>query len=183
MAHQRKLIRHAVVDLLKVNATAAGVRVNPTRVEPHSEIELPSIGVYTLSDTIVTEVNTSLEDTHSLDLEIVGWVEHRDSAPADDAMDDLAEQIETVMRANPSVSGTVESCDLVSTVMEIVETDGRSDPTVGIVALTYSVVYRTSQATTDELDEFLRADAKHKLVGGVSDTPVAEDLINVRSTP
>jgi len=177
MAHQRKLIRHAAVALLKGGATAAGARVQGTRIEPHKKSQLPAISVYTLSETTdPTSAETApVELTRELKLEIAGWVVHSDAYPVDDAMDDLAEQIETIMAADYWLANTCVAQLLESTEMQVVEDDGRSDPVVGIVTLTYSITYRTSEGDTAS-DAFVTVDAKHQIVGGVTDTVPAEDL-------
>lgn len=189
MAHQRKLIRHAVVALLVAANTAAGARVKATRVEPHKKSQLPAISVYTQHEVVDTEASTSSprEYMRETQLEITAWVAHTDANPADDQMDDIAEQIEAAMEANRYVpSGAdelVAESMLVSTETQVVEDDGRSEPLVGIIVLTYAIQYRTSPAL-GTLDDFLRVDAKQTPVGGIEDDTVpAEDLINVRSTP
>lgn len=265
MAHQRKLIRRAAVALLVSAGTAAGARVKSTRVEAHKPGQLPAISVYALSeDTDPTSADTApIELTRHLKLEIAGWVVGTDALPVDDAMDDLAEQIEAAMAADYYITqaltvtavnhvtgrltipahglvtgsgpvtvvatgagvvpagirpsselfaivvdantiklatssanalagtaltfttdgtlpvqlriGTVADQLLASTEMQVVEDDGRSDPLVGIVTLTYAITYRTSPAAGVGLDAFVTVDVKQKLVGGVADTLIAED--------
>jgi len=70
---------------------------------------------------------------------------------------------------------------LESTDCELAALDGKSDPLVGIIVLTYSVKYRTCPATVATPNDFLTADVKQQLVGGVVDTQVVEDTITVRS--
>jgi hypothetical protein len=77
---------------------------------------------------------------------------------------------------------TAAECVLESTEMQITEDDGRSDPLVGIVTLTYGVQYRTSPAVSGgNIADFLTADAKHEVTGRVPDTIPAEDTFTVRS--
>ncbi|MGN6105198.1 MAG: hypothetical protein ACTHU0_08845, partial [Kofleriaceae bacterium] len=107
MAHPRKLIRHAVVAQL-VGATAAGARVQATRVEPLRKGKLPTISVYTLHEPIDQDASAATnprELTRTVKVEIAGWVAHSDALPVDDAMDDLAEQIEAAMDADPYLGG------------------------------------------------------------------------------
>src|SRR5882724_2800579 len=102
MAHPRKLIRHAAVATLVAANTAAGARVKATRVEPNKKSELPALAVYTLGEQTDkdSEMFAPRELTRDLKLEITGWVSHTDADPADDKMDDLAEQIEAAMDDN-----------------------------------------------------------------------------------
>lgn len=184
MAHPRKLVRQAVVALLTAANTAAETRVSGTRVEPNKKTALPAISVYTLTDSVDQDVKKPLEDSHVIDLEIAGWVAHKDSAPGDDAMDDLAEQIEAAMVATTAtgsyLGGTASEVRLLGTEMQMVEDDGRSDPLVGIVVLKYEITYYADLTTTAVADDFLTDDAKFPLVGGVVDTLIPEDTFTVQ---
>lgn len=182
MAHPRSLIRHTVVALLR-GATAAGLRVSATRIEPHKRSQLPAISVYTLREPVDPDrsVTSPRELTRELKVEITAWVAHSDAIPADDAMDAIAEQIEASMDHERYLDGTVADSILENTEMQIVEDDGRSDPIVGIVTLTYSVTYRTS-ALDPVLADFLTVDAAHRIVGAV-EANQANDQFTVQETP
>lgn len=155
MAHPRKIIRHAVVALL-TGVTAAGDRVFSTRVEPLKKRPLPSLSVYALGEPVRDGGSNTAprELTRDVRVEIAGWVAHSDSLSVDDAMDDLAEQIEAAMDADPYLAGAAGDSILESTEMEV-SNDG--DRLIGIVALTYSVTYYTSPAAPANLDDFERA--------------------------
>lgn len=182
MAHPRKLIRQAVVAQL-VGATAAGARVQATRVEPHKRSQLPAISVYTLTDSVDEDSESSLEVVHELELEIAGWVAASDAKPVDDAMDDLAEEIERAMRVDPYLGGKAGDVRLTGTTMEVVEDNGRNDPVVGIVILTYAVEYRTERGvSTADLDDFRRVRATYEIYG-VDDDNVADDAFVVQGDP
>lgn len=186
MAHQRKLIRQAVVALLISANTAAGARVLGTRFDPHKKSQLPAISVYSLNeetDQDLSAQSAPRELTRKLQLEIAGFVAHSDAVPVDDAMDNLAEQIEAAMDANRYLTDTAADSILDGCVMEVVEDDGRSDPIIGVVALTYLVTYRTSPAAPTGLGDFVTVDAKYQLEGGVEDTVPAEDTFTVQETP
>lgn len=184
MAHPRKLVRDAVTALL-TNATAAATRVFPTRIDPIRNSKLPAIAVYTPSEEIVPEKSdTAPRELHRIvKLEIVGFVEHTSAVPADDAMDAIAEQIEAAMDANRYLGGAAGDSVLESTLMQIREEDGRSDPLVGMVTLTYAVEYRT-QPIVGALDDFLTGTAEHRIVGAlVGDTVPADDEFTVQESP
>lgn len=183
MAHPRKLIRQTVVALLAGANTAAGTRVLGTRIVPHRKSGLPALSVYTLSDPVDQEVSTDIEETHELELEIAGWVAHTEALPVDDAMDDLAEQVQTAMRGDPFLSGKASEVRFKGTVMEVVEDDGRSDPTIGVVVLTYLVTYREDLTAAAPTDDFITVNATHKIAGGVADTAPASDQFTVQETP
>lgn len=150
MAHPRDTIAQAVVTLLIAAGTAAGARVTSTRVAPHKKSGLPAISVYALSDQVDEANSSEMEVAHELQLEITGWVAHTDAVPVDVAMNNLADQIEVAMRANPYLSGTASDVRLrgPATAMEVVEDDAHSDPIVGIVVLTYVVTYHSALAAT-----------------------------------
>lgn len=181
MAHPRKLIRKAVVALLVNANTAAAARVFPTRVPPIRKTELPAIAVYTEDEE--TDQDSMTTAPRELKRDVVVAVElyvvHSDSYTVDDATDDLAEQVENAMNGNRYLSGTAGECVLVSTETGIA--DGSADPIVGIAKLSYRATYRSDTAAGIANDDFLRADAKYQVVGGVSDTPVDEDTFSVRS--
>lgn len=187
VAHQRKIVRKAVASRIAFANTSAGTRVTATRVEPHRNVKLPAISVYTLSESVDPSVSSTREIVRQLRLEVVGWVTHSETVPADDAMDDLAEQIEAAMELDPyfTVNGeaSVEMSRLVDTSMQMLEDDGRSDPMVGIVTLTYEMTYRTSRAEPTGLDDFLFVGTTTDLVGGVATTAPASDLITVQEPP
>lgn len=267
MAHQRKLIRQAVVALLASAGTAAGARVKGTRVEPIRAGQLPSISVYALSESSDSAETAPIELTRELKLEIAGWVAHADAHPVDDAMDDLAEQIEAAMSSNywltlasaitavdhttgnitipahglttggsavgiaagpggaipggfPTLIdyflivvdantvqlassiknlingtaltfssngtlplsllvGTASDQELTDTVMQVLEDDGKSDPLLGIVALTYTITYRTSPAAMRPFVDLNTVNVTQTVVGGVSDAAPVEDQFTV----
>lgn len=180
MAHPRKLIRHAVAALL-LGKTAAGDRVTRTRVEPNKKHELPAISVYTPNEP-VTEGGTSAprELTRELKVEITAWAAHTAASPADDALDDLAEQIEAAMDAERYIDNLVADSVLEDTEFTMLN-EGGADPLTGAITLTYSVTYRT-QPADGESAEFLHAGVTTQ-VAGADDDNVASDLINVRGTP
>lgn len=169
MAHPRKLIRHAVVAAL-TGATAAGTRVKDTAVESHRKGGLPAIAVYTLREPVNQELSggAPLELVREVKVEIAGFVGVRDPDEIADAMDDLAEQIETAMDANRYLGGLAGDSILEETNMEVRAEDGKSDPLIGIVALTYSVTYRTNPAAPEDLEDFLRVGAEHRIVDAVA---------------
>jgi hypothetical protein len=106
VAHPRELIRKAVVAILVAANTAAASRVRATRIEPNKKSQLPALAVYTMSEEVNkdNELFEPRELERMLKLEIVGWVAHADSNPADEQMDALAAQVEAAMDANRYLS-------------------------------------------------------------------------------
>lgn len=184
MAHPRKLIRQAVVALLIAANTAAGTRVKGTRVDPIKKTDLPAIGVYTLNDAVVEDDSTETEEAHEIELEVACWVADTEALSMDDAMDDIADQVETAMKVDPYLGGKSSDLRLVGTTMEAVEENGRVSPTIGIAVLTYAVKYRSSlTADASALDDFTTVVATQKITGGVPDpggTVPASDQFTVQ---
>lgn len=184
MAHQRKLIRQAAVAKLIAAATSAGARVYPTRVAPLRKDLLPAIAVYTEDEEVDpdSEGTSTRELKRYVELVVEGYVAHTSALSADDGMDDLAEQIEAAIDADPNLNSTVgdHGCFLERT--ETGFADGSSDPLIGVVKLTYRALYRTSpaEAGSSPTDAFLTADVKYTPPGGVADTPVLEDTVTVQ---
>lgn len=176
MAHQRKLIRQAVVQLLANAATAAGSRVMGTRVDAHKRSELPAISVYTLSEASEPNATAPREITRDVQIEIAGWVAHSEATPADDAMDDLAEEIEAAMDGDRFLGALAADSLLVSTEMQIRAEEGKSSPLVGLVTLTYSVTYRTAPAAPALPDDFLAVKATHQIVGAAANNAATEEF-------
>ncbi len=175
--HQRQVIRTAIVAIL-LNVTAAVDRVFPTRVLPFRTRDLPVVTVYTLEDNVDADSRmvSPRELTRSLSVTIEGWV-----APGpnvDNAIDDLAEEIETAMHADPYLGGAAADSLLESTVMEsIVE----SDRELGWVALVYDVTYRTDAPESSALlDDFNTANVRHNVGGDVHPDDEAVDSITVQ---
>jgi hypothetical protein len=180
MAHPRKLVRHAVRDLL-VGATAAGSRVTATKVTTHKKTELPAISVYTLTDPVRdgSAETSPRELTHDPDVEVAIWVKvDPDAIDPGDAIDDICEQVEIAMDASRFLGGAAGDSVLAGTE---IRPDPDGDPLVFIATLTYSVTYRASPAALT-LDDFLRAKATHQIVGAGSDNTVSDDFV-VQETP
>jgi hypothetical protein len=176
MAHQRKEIRHAIAELLIAAGTAAGSRVSRTRVDAHKRSELPAISVYALSESSQADGSAPRELARDARVEIVGWVQHTEAVPADDAMDDLAEQIETAMDADRFVGGLAADTELTGTEIQIRAEEGKSSPLVGQVTLAYAVTYRTSPTPPADLADFERAKVTHRIVGTGDNNAATEEF-------
>lgn len=147
MPHQREVIRKKIRDLIVAGATVAGSRVYPSRVLPLRGIELPAIAVYTLDETVSGDslATAPRELTRDLSVVIEAWVKagavtDPKVEQVDDRMDELAEQIETIMHADPYLGGEAGESILTGTETEIVE---EGDRTLGLLLLSYRVTYRT----------------------------------------
>ncbi|HET7500650.1 MAG TPA: hypothetical protein VFK02_06585 [Kofleriaceae bacterium] len=179
MAHPRKLVRDAIVAAL-AGKTSAGPRVQATRIDPYKRTELPAISVYTLAEQVdsVSAATAPRELTRALTVEIAGWIAHSAAHRIDDAMDELATEIEAAMDADPYLGGAAGD-SLLESIDQSFQDEG--DPLIGVVVLTYSVTYRTDQGQT-AVDDFLTAGATTRIVGA-DDNNAIHDVIVVRETP
>ena len=172
MTHPRQLIREAVVARL-TGATDAGSRVVATRVEPlNRKGVFPVLSVYTVGEDAERGGSAPVELVRTVAVEITGWVI---AAPIDNAIDQLAEQVEAAMDADPFLAGSAGDSQLRRTEITYLD-DG--DPIVGVLTLTYDVEYRTSPAVATGLDDFRRA-ATTTAIGGAT----AADLVTVQGAP
>src|SRR5262245_29763898 len=175
MPHQREIVRKAVRDAL-IDRTDAKRRVTTTRVIPYRKTDCPAITVYTLTESVSEAENTAPRElTRELDVEIVGWVS--EGPQMDDALDDLALQIETAIHADPTLGGAAGDMVMQSTEASVSK-DG--DCLLGLITLKYTATYRTMAPEADDsLPDFLTADVLYDV--GVPETgQEAEDLIKVR---
>ena len=182
MAHPRKLIRKAVVALLVDAGTAAESRVSSSRAAAFKANELPAIAVYIEEDPVDADsVQTAPRELkHDPEVIVECYVRHSDAYSVDDAMDDLAEQVEAVFDENRYLNGTVGESALVKT--ERGRADPPTEPLIGIVRLTYAVTYRKDVGAGVANDDFKTVDAKYTPTGGVSDTPVIAVQFTVQET-
>lgn len=175
MAHQRKLIREAVVAALKAAATGAGDRVYETRRLPHRRVELPAIGVYSLEEDSETKQTAPRILSRTLDLVIEAAVQ--DTGNADDALDAIAEEIENAMHPDPMFGGVCGDSFLSATTMAISEIGNLE---IGVVRLIYTVSYRTdAPEESDDLDDFASAGVHYNVGGEVEEDDEAVDEIEV----
>lgn len=157
MSHQRTLIRRAAVAAL-LDKTAAQERVYPTRKVPYRQKELPVIAVYTDDEESDTGDVGPLELERNIDLKVEAWVAtDGDPEPnVDDAMDDIALEIEAALHGDLYLGGEVggEGLKLTGSTTDLVTV---GDLEIGLVVLTYQATYytQTPEATPDgELEDF-----------------------------
>ena len=177
MSHARKLIRQAVVAQLIAANTAAESRVESTQMVPHRRTVETALGVYTPSETVDTETRTAPREEHrETQLIIEGVVVGTSSSAVADALDDLAEEVETALAADDTLGSTAEESYLVSTDLEVLE-DGAK--TVGLLRLTYTARYHQfSPLEVQAPDAFLTGDVKTNLAGVVAPADQAEDIVH-----
>lgn len=138
MTHQRKNIRDAIVQVLTTAGVVPSGRVFSNRLLVVNEELLPVVNVYMVEESSrPTEIGDG-PMRRTLTVQLQGVVKSSDEASVDDALDDLAEKIETALAAAPTLSDTVEISLLTGTSME---GDATGDVAVGRLALTYKADY------------------------------------------
>jgi hypothetical protein len=186
MAHPGKLIEQGLVSLLVAANTAAADRVHRDRVDPFKKGGIPAIALYMPdeeTDLNVSQDTAPRELTRDADVELQAFVRGVDAEAVSDAMWDIQEQIEDALDADQYIAGAAVDSILKKSSREIIETDGKSDPLVGVVTMTYMITFRTSPKLADLVDDFTTVDAKQSVTGGVADTVPVDDTFTVQGTP
>jgi hypothetical protein len=174
MAHPRALIRQAAVAQLIAASTAAGSRVEATREIPYRRSNEPAIGVYTPDEATDTDTRTAPREL-TRDLRLVIEAVIVGVGGVDDALDDLAGQIEAAIDADDTLSGTAAETKSPQTETEVMEESGKR---VGLLRITYTATYYTfAPLTVSAPDAFLSASLKHNLNGEVNPADQAEDIV------
>lgn len=188
--HHRTLVRNTIRDVLIAANTAAGSRVYTNRVTSGREIEKPLISIYVLEESV--DVDSSVTSPRELKRTIPLMIECHlegdevDNVPTDssisDALDDIAEQIETAMHADPyfHIAGEPVVSESVLQGTEI-SFDPSGAKILGMIILTYEIMYQTlaPEAPTN-LDDFTTADVTYNLNGNTAPADQVDDLFEVQ---
>lgn len=178
MGHERADIRNQAVTQLIAGNTGAAGRVFKTRMAPVKGAELPAIAVYTLDEDVDPEsVTTSPRKLYrTVDLVIDAWAQVPADGSIDDALDDLALQVETAMDADIFLGTTARSSFLSRTEIAV-SVDG--DMISGCAHMIYSVEYRTDIRLLPPGDTFDKADVTYPNLGKGPINPAdqAEDSV------
>jgi hypothetical protein len=140
MAHLRKRIRTEVVATLDA-VPSLTTRVHKTRLKPFAQDVLPRVCVYTMEESSDGDgTANALRRQVSLMVEII--VKGNDDI--DDAVDDLAELIETALAADRTRGGLSYDTTLTSTRLSVHQ---EGEEKTGHGVLTYAVIYRSARDT------------------------------------
>lgn len=179
MSAQRKLIRHAVSEILK-GRTLAGERVFPSRTAPlWPKYELPAIMVYCGTEGIEVWQESPREYLRTLELRIECVAEL--SGDADDIIDDLGDTVERTIGRSDRLFYAKEHLvsDIVMTGQQI---EFRDDGAAKVAALimTYQATYRTREPDEydpEPLDDLERVDTRYSLNNAQAEPEQAEDMV------
>lgn len=177
----RKAIRHAIANVLK-NNTEVGANVFPSRKRKLSG--LPAILVYTLEETaeVFNEAPRELKRVLSVAIEIVA----REDAGLDDALDDIAQEVEDILSENQTLDDVASDVVLTRTQIDL---GAEGDNQHGACILAYDVTYYTMDVSdgvdgpgvppANVLRVFERAGVEWRPNGATADSPVTKDLIQL----
>lgn len=142
--HVRQQIREQVGTTL-TGLTTTGSNVFQSRVYPLAASNLPGLLIYTLVETSDLDAMGSSQDLmRNLSLAIEGYA--KASANLDDTLDTIAKEVETALAADTKLNGLAKNCYLSGTEIQL---NGDGDQPIGVVAMTFSVTYRTANNTPD----------------------------------
>jgi hypothetical protein len=135
MSHQRQTIREALVTMLSGN-TDAGTEVYANRAAIIWREELPLIQIFTRNETATRRSINSQQSIRTLTLSVEVFAEANDNL--DDTLDTISKQIEDIIAANPSLSGTANGSLLTDTEINL---DSVGEKLVGKLTLTFETKY------------------------------------------
>lgn len=154
--HERQAIREAVIARLKGTApawaTSARDRVYSSRMAPLRTAQLPAISVYVDSDVVddLSKNSAPRELKRTVTIAVEGWVPAAGDTPVDDALDELALQIETAMDGDLNLAGT--AFDSMLTLTEIgIKLDG--DRPLACAHLEFAVDYHSPLRVAEPVDD------------------------------
>jgi hypothetical protein len=175
MAHQRKLIRDAIVAAL-TGETAAADRVRSTRLTPWRKGALPAISVYAVDEDVdPAKSDAAPRKLHRVvNMTIEGVLAETNEDQLDDALDALAEEIEVAMDADPYLGGVAADSMLLRTELGTATLGERPH---GAVQLTYAVTFQTNVPEAGATVDLETASIKHDLGGAVHTDNQAEDRL------
>ncbi len=177
MSHERQDIRDAIVAQLVEAETSAGARVLKTRLEPVRTSQLPCLAVYTEDETVdpSTASTAPRELKRIVRVAITAFTVATENV--DDALDDLALEVETAMDVDLNLDETAFDSVLLSTEYDL-KMEGERP--LGAIRLVYRVVYHTDIRTqeADEAREDLETvDVQYDLEGSQDVLDQAHDLV------
>lgn len=177
--HERQAIREAVIAQLIGTApafrTSAQGRVTKSRMAPMRGTELPAINIYTDGD----ETDANSKDTAPRELKrttvvtIEAWAKYAENV--DDALDDLALEIETAMDRDLNLANTAFDSVLERTEIGI-KLDG--DRPMGCVHLEYAVTFHTDLRVAAPTDIFDTASVRYDLAGAQAPADERTDTLS-----
>ena len=144
MSHVRKQIRDYFESQL-ADLPSIGGNIYESRIYPLVQARLPALIVYTTNES-VEEVSfgTKRAQERSVTVTVEGYV--RALANFDDALDQIAVEVEEAVLDDPSLGGIAINTTLVDTNSQY---SGEGEQPVGTIVLSFEVIYRTQSGTPE----------------------------------
>lgn len=147
MNHQRKLIRRAIVDLLKAGDTLAGARVLDTTYKPR--LQFPALVVLSVGEDQQLLSDQGLgaigdRAVHRL-MHMDVNAEVQQNTGAEDTRDDLLGQVEQLL-ANAAAAGLIPGIKDITPDAMRVEHDASGEKPIEVGRQRFRITYLTTQA-------------------------------------
>lgn len=134
----RKAIRQKVVQVIKDAATAAGSNVFGNRTAPLNQDKAPFILVYPQSEDITVIDKARGIERRDLAMIVEVVAEDITETQLNDALDDLAEEIETAIYGSDKLGNLVHDIGVESAEGEY---SGQGDLPFGVWRITFQIAY------------------------------------------
>lgn len=147
MTHPRQDIRDAIVTMLSNGNTSAGTNVFSSRIKPITEANVPAINVQTFREnaTLFNETKRIYRRILTVGIAVID----RANNDLDDKLDQIADQVESIILKDETLGGVASDTKLSDTNMRL----ELGDNTIGGVIISFDVEYYTEhQQEFDEQD-------------------------------
>jgi hypothetical protein len=142
--HKRQQIREAVGTRI-TSLTTTGSNVFQSRVYPLETGNLPALIVYTKNEANeLLEMGSQRTLQRNLSLVIEGYA--KGTSNTDDTVDTIAKEVEVAMASDTTFGGLALDSFLETTEIEY---NGEGEKPVGIITLTFSIKYTTTENAPD----------------------------------
>lgn len=144
MSHLRKQIRDRIIANVS-NLTSTGSRVYQTRLYPVASVSLPTLLVYTVSETSEPEtMSRPRKIIRRVDFALEGMV--NGTSGLDDSLDAIAKDVEEAILADPTCNALAKDTVLAGTEIDY---NASGEQPVGSVKMTFQVTYRTTETESE----------------------------------
>ena len=144
MSHLIKQIRDRIIANLS-NLTSTGSRVYQTRLYPVASVSLPTLLVYTVSETSEPEtMSRPRKIIRRVDFALEGMV--NGTSGLDDSLDAIAKDVEEAILADPTCNALAKDTVLTGTEIDY---NASGEQPVGSVKMTFQVTYRTTETESE----------------------------------
>ena len=139
MSHVRQQIRERIATNV-TGLTSTASRVFQSRVYNLQSTELPGLLVYTTSEQSERDSFISSNGLNRVvDVVVEGYA--KAASNLDDSLDTISAEVEAALAADPTCNSLSKDLALASTEIEYT---GEGDQPIGLVRMTFNVVYRTT---------------------------------------